>query len=149
MWLPAVQLAAGSPFDLVARPGLDPRAEPSAALARAHSIVSMPSNDAQLSATAAADTVQQLPTTDASMMRLSAWLRALESAQHLFDPDVSYFIVTASSISSREVRDRAIVDAVVERLVGAPESVSYWRRSQHAVVLADDLSHIQKTGMLC
>ena len=56
------------------------------------------------------------------MMRLSAWLRALESAQHLFDPDVSYFIVTASSISSQ--CKTAVVSAQHSRLLDMGEIIS-------------------------
>ena len=43
----------------------------------------------------------QLPTCDGSQLSLSQWLRDLEGHQHLFDSDVTYFLVTATAISSQ------------------------------------------------
>ena len=42
-----------------------------------------------------------LPVFDGSQLAMAQWLRDLEAAQHLFDSEVTYFIVTASAVTSR------------------------------------------------
>ena len=54
---------------------------------------------ASAESTASSDT-DKMPTTDGSSLALAQWLRDLEAAQHLFDSDVAYFLVTASAIAS-------------------------------------------------
>ena len=43
--------------------------------------------------------ITSLPVFDGSQLSMAQWLRDLESAQHLFDSDVTYFLVTASAVT--------------------------------------------------
>ena len=54
------------------------------------------------SAAACTDNVPatELPLTDGSQLHMSQWLRDLDNAQHLFDADVAYFLVTASALAN-------------------------------------------------
>ena len=53
----------------------------------------------------AADTDQTdvtcLPVFDGSQLAMAQWLRDLEAAQHLFDSEVTYFLVTASAVTAQ------------------------------------------------
>ena len=42
-----------------------------------------------------------LPVFDGSQLAMAQWLRDLEAAQHLFDSDVTYFLVTATAVTSQ------------------------------------------------
>ena len=60
------------------------------------------SSKQQSAAAAVTDTgpATELPLTDGSQLHMSQWLRDLDNAQHLFDADVAYFLVTATALAN-------------------------------------------------